>query len=344
MKNRVTAITALIFTGLLVSPSVWAWGRIGHRVAAQMAESRLTPHALAAVHDLLGPGESLAGISTWADEHRNPNSGAWHYVDVPITESRYDPKYCPPRGCVVSKIGEFRRVLMNPLADKLEKQEALKYLVHSIEDLHQPMHVADNNDRGGNLTQVQFLNRGSNLHSVWDSKIIEHASEDKQKWLGDINSLANARNIIEWSKGMPEDWATESLQAAKEAYYLPGTRTVMRSGARLGDDYCRTALPVIRSQLAKAGIRLAFLLNEIFRSSATTQPTEKTALNSAVGPESRGVASGQTSQIVYHGNVSSKIFHSPSCKNYNCKNCTREFKSREAAVAAGFKPCGMCNP
>jgi nuclease S1 len=125
-KYRVTAVSSLIFACLLASQSVWEWGRIGHRVAAQMAESRLTPQALAAVHDLLGPGVSLAEISTWADEHRSPNSRAWHYVDVPIAESRYDPKYCPPGGCVVSKIGDFRRILMDPRADKPEKQEVMK--------------------------------------------------------------------------------------------------------------------------------------------------------------------------------------------------------------------------
>jgi hypothetical protein len=206
------------------------------------------------------------------------------------------------------------------------------------------MHVADNNDRGGNLTQVQFFNQGSNLHRVWDSQIIEHASGDERTWLNNINSLATNRNVAEWSEGKAEEWATESLQAAKEAYYLPGSTTVMRSGTRLGDDYCRTALPIIQVQLEKAGVRGAWMLNEIFRSSAATQPTERTAPNPAVGSERRGVAAGEISQIVYHGNVSSKIFHSRSCKNYNCKNCTREFKSRESAVAAGFRPCGMCKP
>lgn len=256
---------AVFLASLTYMPYAWSWGRIGHRVSAQMAESRLTPHALAAVHGLLGPGVSLADVSTWADEHRNPNSGAWHYVDVPIAESRYDPKYCPPRGCVVSKIGDFRWMLMDPRVDRSEKQEALKYLAHFIEDLHQPMHVADSNDRGGNLTQVRFFNRGSNLHRVWDSQIIENESPDEQKWLRAINALATPKNVAEWSKGTPEDWATESLQAAKEAYCLPGSKTVMKSGTKLNEDYCRVALPITQRQLAKAAVRLAWVLNAIYK-------------------------------------------------------------------------------
>jgi len=129
MKQVLRSMAAATVCILSFLPSAWSWGRIGHRVAAEMAESRLTPHALAAVHSLLGPGVSLADISTWADEQRNPSTGAWHYVDVPITESRYDPKFCPATGCVVSKIEDFERVLRDPKATKTEKQQALKYLV-----------------------------------------------------------------------------------------------------------------------------------------------------------------------------------------------------------------------
>jgi hypothetical protein len=230
-----------------------------------MAEARLNSRALAAVHDLLGPGVGLADVANWADEHRNSNSGAWHYVDVPISESRYDSRFCPSKGCVVTKIKDFKRVLQNPKANRNEKQQALKYLIHFIADLHQPMHVADNDDRGGNNTQVRFFNRGTNLHRLWDSQLIEYESENEQGWLRDINSLATPQNVSQWSKGTAEDWATESLQIAKEAYRSQDTKMVMKSGTKLGDDYCRFALPIIQTQLAKAGIRIALMLNEIFR-------------------------------------------------------------------------------
>jgi|WetSurMetagenome_2_1015567.scaffolds.fasta_scaffold218264_2 nuclease S1 len=263
--SYIRKLFAILAVVVLFMPSAWPWGRIGHRGSAELAESLLNPRALAAVHDLLGPGITLADISNWADEHRNPNSGAWHYVDVPIAQTHYDRKFCPSKGCVVSKIEDFRRILQNPRAGRLEKQKALKYLIHFIADLHQPLHAADNSDRGGNLTQVRFFNRGSNLHRVWDSQIIEHKSGSEQEWLRKIGSQATPKNVAEWSRGTPEDWATESLQAAKEAYCLPGTRTLMKSGTKLNDDYCRMALPIIERQLAKAAVRMAFVLDGIFR-------------------------------------------------------------------------------
>jgi hypothetical protein len=114
------------------------------------------------------------------------------------------------------------------------------------------------------LIQARFFNTGSNLHRVWDSQIIEWHSRDEGQWLRELGALATMENVAEWSKGSPEDWATESLQAAKAAYCIPGSQTVMRSGTKLGDDYCRTALPIIQRQLAKAGIRVAWILNRIF--------------------------------------------------------------------------------
>jgi nuclease S1 len=262
IKHLVRPFVAVISIVLLSTPSAWAWGRIGHRVASMMAEERLTSRALAAVHDLLGPDVSFADISTWADEQRDiVGKGSWHCVDVPITESRYDSKYCQPGGCVVSKIHDFQRVLQDPKAGRAEKQEALKFLVHFIEDLTQPLHVGDTGSRGGNLIQVRFWGHGSNLHRVWDTKIIEHFSENESDWLGDINMIASS----EWEKGTPEEWATDTLQVAQKAFLLPGTQNVIPSGTAIGEDYCRWALPIIQEQLAKAGVRLAWVLNQIFR-------------------------------------------------------------------------------
>jgi nuclease S1 len=266
LTNRISTIAAIVLAALISAPSAWSWGPIGHRVASRMAEDRLTPVALTAIHNLLGPGISLAQISNWADEQQNPSgSASWHYVNVPISESRYDVKYCPSSGCVVSKIEDFKRVLKDPKASKAEKQVALKFLVHLIEDLCQPLHVGDTGSKGGNLIQVQFYGIGSNLHRVWDSQIIERHTKDERVWLWDLNGVTNPKLAAEWSKGTPEDWAAESLQIAKRAYCLPGTGRVLKSGARIGNDYCNMALPVIQKQLAKAGIRVASVLNEIFR-------------------------------------------------------------------------------
>ena len=265
-RTRTWTVIAIAFIAIFMIPGhVWSWGPTGHRVAARMAEARLNPRALSAVHDLLGPEASLADVSTWADEHGTQRSGPWHYVNVPITKPRYDSRYCQWGGCVVSKIYDFKRVLMSPSAKRAQKQEALMFLIHFVADLHQPLHVGDTGSRGGTSIQVSFFDVGSNLHRVWDSQIIDRHGVNEEVWMFDCNFLASPKLVAEWSKGTPEDWATESLQVAREAYCLPGTKAVMKSGTKLSDDYCRFALPIIQKQLAKAGIRVAWTLNEIFK-------------------------------------------------------------------------------
>jgi hypothetical protein len=264
MNWRVWRVFPALLLFLLPAPA-GAWGRIGHAVVAKMAEERLTPSARSAVGDLLGPGIRLSDVASWADfQEEVKGAGAWHSVDVPISEPRYNPRYCSARGCVVSKIEEFRRVLTTPAAGRVDKQRALKFLLHFIADLHQPLHVGDDNDRGGNLLQVRFFGEGSNLHRVWDYQIMERHTKNEQVWLWDLTFQANPRMVEEWSKGTPEDWATESLILAKSARCFPGSATLMKSGARIGNEYCRAALPVIQKQLAKAAIRTAWVLNQIF--------------------------------------------------------------------------------
>jgi len=256
----------IIFLFIAALPShAMSWGWIGHRAAAKIAEDHLTPRARAAVADLLGPGVRLADVATWADEQQEiPQSAPWHSVNVPLNESRYASRFCSPRGCVVSKIGEFARVLRNPAAGKAEKQRALKFLVHFIADLHQPLHVGDNGTRGGNLLQVRFYGEGSNLHKVWDYQIMERHTKNLGVWLWDLTFEANPKRVAEWSKGTPEEWATESLNLAKSAYRLPGSQAWILPGTNLGTRYSGASLPGIRKQLAKAAIRIAWVLNGIF--------------------------------------------------------------------------------
>jgi hypothetical protein len=257
--------TFLIFFLFLLPPGAGAWGWIGHEVVAKMAEERLIPRARAAIENLLGRGIRLVDVATWADSQQEVSgAGLWHSVNVPIEESSYNSRYCSARGCVVSKIEEFERVLMNPGAGREETQRALKFLIHFIADLHQPLHVGDDSDRGGNLLQVRFFGEGSNLHRVWDYQIMENHTKNRQVWMWDLTFLANPRMVAEWSKGTPEDWATESLILAKSVRRLPGSRAPIKQGTNIGADYCRAALPVIQKQLAKASIRTAWVLNHIF--------------------------------------------------------------------------------
>ena len=259
----VVTVTAV----LLITPGAgWSWGPLGHRVSAELAERRLTPAARDAVRNLLGPGVSLPDIASWADlQQEVRESSQWHYVDVPLSQPRYNPAFCHAGGCVVSKIEYFRRLLIEGRGSRAERQQALKFLVHLIQDVHQPLHVGDNGSRGGNLLQVRFFDSGSNLHRVWDSEIIEKHSTDEARWLSELESTATPEKAATWSKGTVEDWATESLYDAKLAYLLPGNSNFITPGTNLGEKYFRFALPVVQLRLAQSGVRLAATLNAIFR-------------------------------------------------------------------------------
>jgi hypothetical protein len=250
------------------APPAYAWGPHAHRIATRVAEERLSPAAREAVLELLHPGDTLVGLSNWADQEGyevEPRSAPWHYVNVPISASHYEARFCRDGECVVEKIKHYRRLLANRRAPKAERARALLFLVHLIEDVHQPLHVGDNHDRGGNLTQVQFYDEGDNLHRLWDSTILNVISRDEHAWLRRIEPLLTPENVAAWSRGTVESWADESLQEAKKAYYFPsGAPRPLESGTRLGPEYVEMAAPIIRLRLAQAGVRVAHELNMIF--------------------------------------------------------------------------------
>jgi hypothetical protein len=132
--------------------------------------------------------------------------------------------------------------------------------------MHMPMHVGDNHDRGGNDTQVRFFDRGTNMHRLWDSDMIERVSKDEEYWLKELSVLPSLQSPDNSTEGTVEDWATESLLAAREAYQEPMTGVRIKSGTKLGDAYQKKNLPVVRERLALAGVRLAKVLNEAFDS------------------------------------------------------------------------------
>ena len=217
------------------------------------------------------PGETIADASTWADEHRRqlPKTAPWHYVDVPLDEPGYDSKWSaddPKHGCVVDKINEFRATLKDKTKSVEDRRFALRFLIHCVEDMHMPMHVGDNHDRGGNDTQVRFFDRGTNMHSLWDGGMIERMSNDEEYWLKELTVLPSSQTPDTAAEGTVEDWATESLLAAREAYVNPLTGMRIKSGAKLGLDYHNKNLPVVKERMYRAGIRLAKVLNERFES------------------------------------------------------------------------------
>jgi hypothetical protein len=259
---------AVAWCGLATSiHPAFGWGRMGHRVAGRLAETRLSPAAHAAVRDLLEPGESLADASTWADDYRRefPKSGPWHYVNVPIDEPCYDDRYCPPEGCVVCKIKEFRQVLADRAAPREDRRKALLFLAHFVQDMHQPLHVGQRGDRGGNDLQLRFFNRGSNLHRIWDSELLEHAYGSEDVLFRHLEAATTPGLLELWSQGTVEEWASESLNEAWRAYRNPCTNVELQPGAKLGREYQEIHLPIARMRVHQAAVRLAAILNEVFK-------------------------------------------------------------------------------
>ena len=252
-------VVATLWLAFQSAAPAWAWGPLGHRVIARFAENNLTPRANAALAELLEPGESLADASLWADDNvkRLPKTAPWHYVDVPLDEPRYDAKFSgdvAAKGCVVEKINEFRVVLKDKSKRAEERRFALRFLIHCVEDLHQPLHVGDNHDKGGNQTQVQWFDQGSNMHRVWDSGIIEHASENEQFWLDDLAALDTVENRTAWMKGTVEEWATESVVFARWAYLIPGKLERLKPGQKLGDEVSGRSSAGCAEEVGSSGV------------------------------------------------------------------------------------------
>jgi nuclease S1 len=235
------------------------WYDSGHRLIARIAEARLTPHTADAVRSILA-GQSLASASTWADEIKNqrPQTKPAHFVNIPLDASSYDPaaSQCGTGRCIIPEIEKDRRALKDPASTDIERAEALRFLIHLIGDLHQPLHVADHGDHGGNDRTVVLGGQSYNLHAVWDGELIKtrRLTEDAyyQRLKGEMDSL----NLSAFEQGTVVDWAMEGHEIAKHhAYHIP-------QGSQLGAGYVQENLPLIELAFIKAGVRLAKILNE----------------------------------------------------------------------------------
>ena len=236
--------------------SAGAWGARGHRLAANLAFERLTPQARASVERLLAlePGATLASISTWADETRSPSTAAWHYVNIPRdADCHYDEaRDCPGGQCVIAAIERQRRVLASA-ASEAEKLRALKYAVHLVPDVHQPLHAGYADDRGGNKFQLQAFGRGTNLHALWDTGIIENWPGGQPALLAGLQS---SKSLKDDATG-PARWAEESCRVVSAPGFYPDQRKV-------GGSYGAAWDLVLQDRLSAAAQRLARLLNETF--------------------------------------------------------------------------------
>jgi hypothetical protein len=274
--------------GLLLAcgcaPGALAWGPQGHRTVGAIADRLLTAQAHAWVAQLLSDDldkfgnpsgrTTLEAVAVWADElHGTPAARAsWHYDDVPVCGSEPKARYCPAGQCNSEQLKRLIAVLANTGAPARERNEALKWVVHLVGDLHQPLHAADNDDRGGNLVPVALAGvktRGSeNLHRVWDNDLVRVAlrAGNRQQPPRNIDALAEQAHSLagEAGQGGPDSWASESNNLARNvAYRYRGfaCHSVPQGIVVLDADYQQQAQGLVRERLLLAGARLATLLN-----------------------------------------------------------------------------------
>jgi hypothetical protein len=240
-----------------------AWGTTGHRICGQIAESYLTPKARAAVHAILGH-ESIAMASNWADFIKSDPSysylSSWHYVDL-------NKVYTYPE--LVDFLNQDNNVdaytKLNFLIGELKKKDIskpnrllyLRMLIHIVEDVHQPMHVAHADDKGGNDFKVTWFNSSTNLHSIWDSQLIDFQQLSYTEYATAINHTTPAE-VTEWQSAPISKWLFESNQIAEILY------TDIKPEDNLSYKYNFTHIDTLNRQLLKAGVRLAGVLNQLF--------------------------------------------------------------------------------
>jgi hypothetical protein len=238
--------------GMLASPAAMAWGAGGHRLIAELAEAQLSPAARDHVDHLLSlePGATMASVSTWADEKRSPATARLHFVNLPEGECTYQrQRDCPDGRCVVEAI-RLKVDILKSRAPDAERLAALKWVIHLVGDVHQPLHAGLANDKGGNLFQVRAFGRGTNLHAVWDGELLRRRSAGLYVLQQDASRARQAVALA----AAPEQWVRDSCRTRSETEFYPTNRTVDVAYAARWDR-------VLLMHLAGAGQALAETLN-----------------------------------------------------------------------------------
>jgi predicted Rossmann-fold nucleotide-binding protein len=283
---------AVVFAAVIavgVCTNVQAFGTEGHALIANMAQAHLVPAAKAEVLRLLAleNAKSLEDVASWADAYRNshPETGPAHYVNVPLSEQTYvedrdchgdkDNNRVPELTCIVAKLADATRVLADRKKPDAQRLEALKWVTHLVGDVHQPLHVTDNQDRGGNLVAFAYTERAKNLHAVWDSGIIDKHygwtpgadySYDRaavQKAADQMDAAITPEQRRAWA---PQYNARESdvVQWVNQTHLLAAAAYInvppVKDDASLAR-YQASFWPLTQEQLQKAGVRLSAVLN-----------------------------------------------------------------------------------
>jgi len=243
---------------LTISVGAYSWGPTGHRATGLVAEKYLSKKARKALERIL-QGQSLAMASTWMDDVRSDSTfdymADWHWVTIQNGET-YEQSAKNPNGDIIQTLERVIQELKSGKLNSTDEAQRIKILIHLVGDLHQPLHVGGGTDRGGNDVKVTWFRTDSNLHRVWDSDMID---DTRLSFTELAESLGNPNPAIiqKLQSTTVRDWAKESMGFRHQVYQY--------GDGRLGYAYSYKNLPLVRTRLLEAGVRLAGILNEIYK-------------------------------------------------------------------------------
>ncbi|AKD05084.1 S1/P1 nuclease [Pontibacter korlensis] len=251
-------LASIFFLCLLLTSQAFAWGQNGHRAVGLVAEKHLSKKAKKKIMKLL-QDNTLAEVSVWMDDIKSDDAydhtHDWHWVTIQ-DGSTYEQSEKNPNGDIIGKIEEISKALKAGNLSNEQEQEYLKYLIHLVGDIHQPLHVGTGDDQGGNAVKVQWFYQPSNLHRVWDSDMIngkDLSFTEIVRFLGQPEK----EQIKQWQSTSVRDWAKESMSYRPQVYNLPEDK-------KISYRYAYENYSLVEQRLLQAGVRLAGLLNEIY--------------------------------------------------------------------------------
>ena len=239
-----------------------AWGVTGHRVVAEIAENHLTNRAKRKLKKLIGK-QKLAYWANWPDNVRNSpewkNISTWHYVNIPPQETKeqfIEQLKNNNKPNIYTAIQNVKGVIVDKNMPDADREIYLRFLVHFLGDMMQPMHTGREEDLGGNLIKIQFFKKDTNLHSLWDSGLIDNTKYSYTEFAR-VLDVKSKEEIKQIQSGSLEDWLYESHQAANQLY------ASVKPGENYSYDYQEQYQELLERQLLHAGLRLAKILNEV---------------------------------------------------------------------------------